>query len=806
MNKGKKLLAVVSTAAMLASLAPAAGFVATNAAYAAGNGSLSAITVPNVNSSNQTYNFGTVDIFIPKGTLLPGGDNQVTITLPSGLQFSDAVGSKTVSTTGTATGSTDSEIFYDASGNTTNVANDVYGYSPFNSTGATLTTTTQILSATTAKITVDPSAATTDDAHVYLKLSNLKNVGVASGPVQIGFSAASDSVLPAGTVTVANVVSSGQVDLAATDTQSSSDNFTFNLHLTEEVANSMRLSSDSLKLKLPNGFKWSTTAAGSIVNIFGDNARLVTTADTNPGFQVSVTGAGTDTLYVNAIGEYNSATQTYVGTQAASSWNIPLNFYVDDSSVAKTGDVVAQVNGSSTVNTGTLTVGTYGEYGGAVSASSKPSLVAGQKEQQISDIAIKENVAGSFVSNRTIELTLPNGVRWESPFENSTNIANGSYTGSISGTNGLTISKVEYTNTDHRTLKLTVQSSESSNSTNPGEIDLKNFQVAIAPNFSGDMALQVGGSEGLTGNVTVATVQKPVSISVASKPNVTIGAAGQQIGDITLTENVASAFNKTTVNGTTYNYVHLELPYGVQFSGTPDVQVTSGDLKIKDVTSGLGSNNKGYLDFYVDSSSTTPSTITIKAPQLSLDRTVPQGDISLKVKGNSVGYTAYAIDAGSNNNSYAVANWNSNDTTAASAVVATVATPAPTDTTSKAVFTIGNASYSVNGQTQTAVVAPFIKDSRTFVGVRDAANALGIDASHIVWNNADRTVTIFNGNRIVQMKIGSYQMIINGATISMDTAPAIVNDYTVLPVSWIAQALGVNVSWDAATQTATFGN
>lgn len=53
------------------------------------------------------------------------------------------------------------------------------------------------------------------------------------------------------------------------------------------------------------------------------------------------------------------------------------------------------------------------------------------------------------------------------------------------------------------------------------------------------------------------------------------------------------------------------------------------------------------------------------------------------------------------------------------------------------------------------------------------------------------------------MTIGSKVMLINGAAITMDTAPEISNDCTMLPVRFRGQALGAEFVWDEATQTVT---
>ncbi|MCL6638038.1 MAG: copper amine oxidase N-terminal domain-containing protein, partial [Alicyclobacillus sp.] len=372
-------------------------------------------------------------------------------------------------------------------------------------------------------------------------------------------------------------------------------------------------------------------------------------------------------------------------------------------------------------------------------------------------------------------------------------------------TNGLGTQTVVYTDTDRRTLKLIVNGNSNKNSTNPGEIDLRNMQVALQPGFSGDLTIQLGGSEGVTGNITVATVQTPISVKADTTPNVVIGSGSQAIGNITLTENIAGGFAKNSDVGSGYNLVHIELPYGVQFDGTPNVEVTQGDLRIKDVSVGLGSDNKGYLDFYVDAESTTPSQITISNAKLKLDRTVPQGSIVLKVKGPAVSYTAYAKDANPALNSpYAVQTWYDNNKTAASTTIANVTTPAQTGS-NVATFTVGSNSYTVNGVQQTMDVAPYLKnDGRVMLPVRFVANALGVTDDHIVWNGADQSVTIFKGNTVAKMTVGSTTMVVNGVAVQMDVAPELYNDGRVmLPIRWIGQALGAQLSWDQNTQTVT---
>ncbi|MDH7574111.1 MAG: hypothetical protein QHH27_11340, partial [Clostridia bacterium] len=74
---------------------------------------------------------------------------------------------------------------------------------------------------------------------------------------------------------------------------------------------------------------------------------------------------------------------------------------------------------------------------------------------------------------------------------------------------GLDTDIAGYTGAEKRTLKLKVNAP----STKAGaKVSLKDLQVALAPGFSGDLTVTVGGTAGLSGEVKVAEVVAPVSM------------------------------------------------------------------------------------------------------------------------------------------------------------------------------------------------------------------------------------------------------------------------------------------------------
>ena len=96
-----------------------------------------------------------------------------------------------------------------------------------------------------------------------------------------------------------------------------------------------------------------------------------------------------------------------------------------------------------------------------------------------------------------------------------------------------------------------------------------------------------------------------------------------------------------------------------------------------------------------------------------------------------------------------------------------------------------------------------IINSRTMVPLRKIFEVLGCD---IDWNNETRTVTANKLNKEIVLQINNKTAIIreNGVEekISLDTAPVIVNNRTLVPLRFIAESLEKQVGWDSSTYTA----
>ena len=96
--------------------------------------------------------------------------------------------------------------------------------------------------------------------------------------------------------------------------------------------------------------------------------------------------------------------------------------------------------------------------------------------------------------------------------------------------------------------------------------------------------------------------------------------------------------------------------------------------------------------------------------------------------------------------------------------------------------------------------APYISEGRTLIPVLYLANALG---AQTLWDANTQEVTITKDDIDIKLAISSNTLTVNGKTSQMDAAPVIRNGRTYLPVRYLAEALGYDISWDAATQTIT---
>lgn len=119
-------------------------------------------------------------------------------------------------------------------------------------------------------------------------------------------------------------------------------------------------------------------------------------------------------------------------------------------------------------------------------------------------------------------------------------------------------------------------------------------------------------------------------------------------------------------------------------------------------------------------------------------------------------------------------------------------------------FWVGKKEYTVNGESRSMDVSPYVKGGRTFLPVRFAADSVGAD--DIKWDPKAKKVTITKNGSAVVFTIGSRSMAKGGKTINMDAAPEITNGRTMLPIRWVGEAFDAAVIWDSRDKMVTINS
>jgi hypothetical protein len=104
----------------------------------------------------------------------------------------------------------------------------------------------------------------------------------------------------------------------------------------------------------------------------------------------------------------------------------------------------------------------------------------------------------------------------------------------------------------------------------------------------------------------------------------------------------------------------------------------------------------------------------------------------------------------------------------------------------------------VNGQPMSFDQPPIVRAGRVFVPLRGVFEQLG---AAVVYSNGQINATAHG--RTVSLTIGSLQATVNGQPETLDVAPFLVGERTLVPLRFIATALGAGVNWNDSTSTVT---
>ena len=117
-------------------------------------------------------------------------------------------------------------------------------------------------------------------------------------------------------------------------------------------------------------------------------------------------------------------------------------------------------------------------------------------------------------------------------------------------------------------------------------------------------------------------------------------------------------------------------------------------------------------------------------------------------------------------------------------------------------FQVKKAGVLVNNRTLKTEFSPYIKQGRTFVPIREITENLGAD---VKWNNRDKSIKISLNGDVIDMKINSSNVRVNGKKISLDNAQAPQlalyssprkETKTMVPLRFISETFGYDVDWN----------
>lgn len=95
-------------------------------------------------------------------------------------------------------------------------------------------------------------------------------------------------------------------------------------------------------------------------------------------------------------------------------------------------------------------------------------------------------------------------------------------------------------------------------------------------------------------------------------------------------------------------------------------------------------------------------------------------------------------------------------------------------------------------------VKPKIENGRTLVPVRAIAETYEAD---VVWDEVNQSITITKDDTAIVMQIGNLSAKVNDEEVTLEVAPKIIKDRTLVPIRFVLEALGLDVEWDQESQT-----
>jgi hypothetical protein len=548
-----------------------------------------------------------------------------------------------------------------------------------------------------------------------------------------------------------------------------------------------------ITLEAPGGTSFNATSpvGAGTAGLTGATATYIGSTNNNSGTNIG--GYSTDQYAVFYV-SVPAGTRNALGSLVITGLSVDVDdtvysdgdsitLDVSDGDTSDSGGANATYSGQTTgISGATITIGTLVAEGVTFTAAGDPTTVTAgalPTDAKISSdsadavksvkVTFQETSAGSWSTNRKTYFTLPDGVVFRGvKFETSDNtkdqagnsLTNLSWNGTSSSGNG--IIGVGYKDAgvtlDPDTLTLqgmNVNNVGAGNTSNKSKIEFEAYVSVTGSMANGsDVDLTLSCRDCDDTSVTIATVQQPFSFDY---DNTT--------GTLTVTENYAGAFGKGGNNDFT-----------VQMSDQNDLLALGRGVSVSEVTNALNLSGSFVRNTNTNYYSTS---------------------------GMAIGGSSYVVT-------------NTRLSTASSGPATFEITGLPIVASSDYVWlTVGGGAVAANykyldanikasgdaltpsGVSDTDV---FFDDSGYEIGLGAAA---GTDGTNIPTSSATASTI---GTATSTFVIGDTSYTMNGQTQPMDAAPFLDGNNTMIPVRYLAYALGFDDSqivWNPDTQTAT---
>jgi len=101
----------------------------------------------------------------------------------------------------------------------------------------------------------------------------------------------------------------------------------------------------------------------------------------------------------------------------------------------------------------------------------------------------------------------------------------------------------------------------------------------------------------------------------------------------------------------------------------------------------------------------------------------------------------------------------------------------------------------LDGQILNTQVPPVQRNNRTLLPMRDIFEALG---ASVQWDNATQSINAVQGNNQIWLQIGNRGARVNSDAVQLDQAAFLYQGVTMVPLRFVAEALGAQVAWNDA--------